>query len=425
MILKFILLVLGLLVLAAGVVLAGVAAAFPFYLLWLLWAALSLPIPFSYNLRSLWQRRVSTFTTAGAIALVVGIFVVVLSLAQGLSVAFVTSGRDDQALVMRPNARFELNSSLERERVRILKVHPLVAREGDTTLCSAEVVQVKLFTKADGTETNVTLRGMEPMGLRLRPQARIREGRWFRPGVSEMVVPRRMQDRFPGLELGRTVKAGGRDWAIVGVFEAGGSSAESELWTDAADLMQAYKRNSYSTLLVRLQDPARMADFVRSVDQDKRLKLEVVAERAYFKELTRAGDPIRILGNLITAILTAGAIFSAMNTMFAAVAGRTKEIGTLRALGFRRRDILASFQWEAILLCGAGGLLGSFLSLFVNGIQTGTTSFDTFADVGFAFTITPGLMAQGVAFSLVMGLLGGFLPAWRASRIPLTEAMRG
>lgn len=395
------------------------------YLGWLLWAAFFLPVPLSYNLRSLWQRKVSTFSTAGAIALVVGIFVVVLSLAQGLSVAFVTSGRDDQALVLRPNARFELNSSIERDRMRILKVHPLLARAGEQSLCSAEVVAVKLFQKSNGDDTNVTIRGMEPMGLRLRPQARIVEGRWFRPGVSEVVVPRKMQGRFPGMEVGGIVKMGGRQWDIVGAFEAGGSSAESEIWTDVADLMQAYKRDSYSTLLARLQDANRIGEFTRSVDEDKRLKLEVVTERAYFKELTKAGDPIAVLGNLITVILTGGAIFSAMNTMFAAVANRTKEIGMLRALGFRQRDILASFQWEAILLCGAGGLVGAGLATFANGIQTGTTSFDTFSDVGFAFTITPGLMAQGVAFSLVMGLLGGFLPAWRASRIPLTEAMKG
>jgi putative ABC transport system permease protein len=405
----------------------GLLFVLPFlaYLGWLLYALVALPVPLSYNLRSLWQRKVSTLSTAGAIALVVGIFVVVLSLAQGLSVAFVTSGRDDQALVLRPNSRFELNSSISRDAIRILKVHPLLAREGDQPLCSAEVVAVKLFQKANGDDTNVTIRGMEPMGLRLRPQAHLVEGRWFRPGVSEIVVPRKMQGRFPGLEVGRSVKAGGRSWDIVGVFDAGGSSSDSELWTDVADLMQAYKRDTYSALLARLQDPDRLEVFTKAVDQDKRLQLEVVPERAYYKELTKAGDPIRVLGNIITVILTGGAIFSAMNTMFAAVAGRTKEIGTLRALGFRRRDILASFQWEAIFLCGAGGALGACLSLFANGIQTGTTSFDTFSDVGFAFTITPGLMLQGVAFSLVMGLLGGFLPAWRASRIPLTEAMKG
>ena len=395
------------------------------YLGWLAWAAVAYPIPLSYNLRSLWQRKGSTLSTAGAIGLVVGIFVVVLSLAQGLSQAFVTSGREDQALVIRPNAQFELNSSIERDRMRILKVHPLLAHDADGPICSAEVVVVKLFEKADGTTTNVTIRGLEPRGLRMRPQVRLVQGRWFRPGLSEIVVPRKMQERFIGLELGRQIRMGSRQWEIVGAFEAGGSSFESEIWSGVDDVMQAFRRESYSSLLARVEDPSRVAAFTKAVDEDKRLKLEVVPERAYFKELTKAGDPIRILGNLITVILTMGAIFSAMNTMYAAVSSRTKEIGTLRALGFRRRDILASFQWESILLCGAGGLIGAGLSLFANGIQTGTTSFQTFSDVSFAFTITPGLMLQGLVFSLVMGLLGGFVPAWRASRIPLTEAMKG
>ncbi len=395
------------------------------YLLWLLWALLAYPIPLSYNLRSLWQRKVSSFSTAAAIALVVGIFVVVLSLAQGLSKAFVTSGRPDQVLVLRPNARFELNSSIERDRIRILKVDPLIKRNAEGAMASAESVVVKLFPMADGTDTNVTVRGLEAMGITLRPQVHLVRGRWFRPGLSEVVVPRKMQGRFQGMELGRSLRMGGRDWLIVGAFDAGGASYESEVWSDVRDVMQAFRRESYSVLLARLRDPSRLETFAKGVEDDKRLKLEVIRETDYFKELTKAGDPIKILGNLITLILTGAAIFAAMNTMYAAVAGRTKEIGTLRALGFRQREILASFQLESIVLCLAGGVIGSGLALLANGIQTGTTSFETFSDVSFAFTITPGLMAQGVVFSLVMGLLGGFLPAWRASRIPLTEAMKG
>jgi len=401
------------------------AAPFVAYLAWLVWALVAYPIPLGYNLRSLWQRKLSSFSTAAAIALVVGIFVVVLSLAQGLSQAFVSSGRPDQALVLRPNARFELNSSLERDRMRILKVHPLVKRQGSEPMASAEVVVVKLFPMADGTDTSVTVRGLEGMGIALRPQVHLIQGRWFRPGLSEVVVPRKMQGRFAGMGVGQSLRMGGRDWLIVGAFEAGGASYESEVWSDVNDVMQAFRRESYSALLARLESPARLEGFAKAVQDDKRLQLEVIRETDYFKELTKAGDPIKILGNLITLILTGAAIFAAMNTMYAAVAGRTKEIGTLRALGFRQREILASFQWEGIFLCLTGGLLGSGLALFANGIQTGTTSFDTFSDVSFAFTITPGLMAQGVAFSLVMGLLGGFLPAWRASRIPLTEAMKG
>jgi len=405
----------------------GLVILLPFvaYFAWLVWALVAYPVPLSYNLRSLWQRKVSSLSTAAAIALVVGIFVVVLSLAQGLSLAFVSSGRPDQAIVLRPNARFELNSSIERDKMRILKVHPLLKRDGDEPMASAEVVVVKLFPMADGTDTNVTVRGLERMGISLRPQVRLVQGHWFRPGLSEVVVPRKMQGRFAGMELGRDLRMGGRDWRIVGTFDAGGASYESEVWSDVNDVMQAFRRESYSAMLARLENPERLEAFAQAVDDDKRLKLEVVGETAYFRELTKAGDPIKILGNLITLILTGAAIFAAMNTMYAAVAGRTKEIGTLRALGFRQREILASSQWESILLCLSGGLVGSGLALFANGIQTGTTSFETFSDVSFAFTITPGLMAQGVAFSLVMGLLGGFLPAWRASRIPLTEAMKG
>ena len=405
----------------------GLLLALPFvaYLAWLVWALVAYPIPLGYNLRSLWQRKLSSLSTAAAIALVVGIFVVVLSLAQGLSVAFVSSGRPDQALVLRPNARFELNSSIERDRMRILKVHPLLKRDAAGPMASAEVVVVKLFPMADGTDTNVTVRGLEGRGITLRPQVRLLQGRWFRPGLSEVVVPRKMQGRFPTLELGRNLRMGGRDWLIVGTFDAGGASYESEVWSDVNDVMQAFRRESYSAMVARLESPERVEGFLKAVEDDKRLKLEVIRETDYFKELTKAGDPIKILGNLITLILTGAAIFAAMNTMYAAVAGRTREIGTLRALGFRQREILASFQWESIFLCLTGGILGSGLALFANGIQTGTTSFETFSDVSFAFTITPGLMAQGVAFSLVMGLLGGFLPAWRASRIPLTEAMKG
>jgi putative ABC transport system permease protein len=395
------------------------------YLAWLVWALVAYPVPLSYNLRSLWQRKLSSFSTAAAIALVVGIFVVVLSLAQGLSRAFVSSGRPDQAIVLRPNARYELNSSIDRDRMRILKVHPLLKRHEDGPMASAESVVVKLFPMADGSDTNVTVRGMERMGILMRPQVRLLQGRWFRPGLSEVVVPDKMHGRFAGMERGSFLRMGGRDWLIVGVFDAGGASYESEVWGDVNDVMQAFRREAYSVMLARLEDPGRLESFARSVDDDKRLKLEVVGEQDYFRELTKAGDPIKILGNLITLILTGAAIFAAMNTMYAAVAGRIKEIGTLRALGFRQREILASFQWESIFLCLAGGLAGSGLALFANGIQTGTTSFQTFSDVSFAFTITPGLMAQGVAFSVVMGLLGGFLPAWRASRIPLTEAMKG
>jgi len=395
-------------------------------LAWLAWAALRYSVPLSYNWRSLWQRKAGTLSTAAAIAVTVAIFVVVLSLSKGISRAFVSSGRADQALVLRANARVELNSSLERGQVRVLKAHPLLARDEAGTLASAECYVVMMLDRSDGSGgTNVAVRGLEPAGVRMRGQVRLVQGRWFNPSLSELVVPRKLAGRFQGLALGQSLTFSGRSWPVVGVFDAQGSAFDSELWTGVDQLMQARKRDAYSTLLVRLADPQRLPDFIAQVEADKRLKLEAKAETAYYAEQTEAGKPIQVLGNLITVILTLGAIFAAMNTMYASVAGRTAEIGTLRALGFRRVEILASFQWEALMLCSLGGLAGAFLALAFNGIQTSTVNFQTFSDVSFAFTITPGLMAQGVAFSVLMGLAGGFFPAWRASRIPVTEAMKG
>jgi ABC-type lipoprotein release transport system permease subunit len=398
----------------------------PPFLAWLLWAASRHSVPLSYNWRSLWQRKAGTLATAGAIAVVVAIFVVVLSLSQGISRAFVTSGRPDQVVVLRPNSRVELNSSLERDQARVLKVQPLAARDEAGVLASAECYVVVMLDRSDGAGgVNVAVRGLEPAGIRMRDRVRLVRGRWFRPGVAELVVPRRMAGRFQGLGLGGTLSFAGHRWPIVGLFDAQGTAFDSEIWTDADQLMQARKRNAYSSMLVRVADPRRVESFIRAVDADKRLKLEAKAESDYYAEQTEAGKPIQVLGDLITVILTLGAIFAAMNTMYSAVSGRTAEIGTLRALGFRRVEILASFQGEALMLTGLGGVAGALLALAFNGIRTSTMNFQTFSDVSFAFTITPALMGQGVAFSILMGLAGGFFPAWRASRIPVTEAMKG
>ena len=218
-----------------------------------------------------------------------------------------------------------------------------------------------------------------------------------------------------------------RRWTVVGVFDADGSAYDSELWIDANDLVQAFHRwNAFSSVTVRLKSPENVRAFVADMDRDVRLKLEAKPEPQYFSEMSDAGKPMQILGQAITVILTVGAVFAAMNTMYSAIAGRSAEIGTLRAIGYRRREILASFQLEAILLTLLGGALGSACAfLFFNGMQSGATSMTTFSDVSFAFAVTPALMGQGLGFSLVMGILGGVLPAWRASRIPITQAMRG
>lgn len=394
-------------------------------LAWLLWAASTHPLPWSYTWRSLWQRRAATLATAGAIAVVVAIFVVVLSLSQGITEAFTSSARVDQVLVLRPNARVELNSNLERDQVRILESSPLLDRDGEGPLVSAECYVGLMVDAADGQGTTyVAVRGLEPAGIRMRSGVKLVAGRWFNPDLPELVIPRRMAGRFRGLALGRTLAFSGRIWRIVGLFDAAGTAFDSEIWTGVGQIMQARKRTTYTSLVARIAHPAWRARFIRDTAQDRRLRLEAKAEAEYYREQTEAGRPVQALGQLMTAILTLGAIFAAMNTMYAAVAGRTSEIGTLRALGFRRVEILAGFQWEALMLASLGGLAGALLALAFNGSRASTMNFQTFSDVTFASAITPGILGQGLAFSILVGMAGGFLPAWRASRIPVTEAMK-
>jgi len=397
------------------------------YMAWLIWAAVRYPVPLSYNWRSLWQRWPGTLSTTAAVAIVVMIFVVVLSMAQGVSQAYVRSGRWDHVVVLRQNARVEMMSVVSRDQARLISTHPLVARDETGSLFTTDVIVSKQVDLADGSGSlTVAVRGTTPAGIRMRSQVSLVKGRWFRPGLSEIAVPERMLTRYAGLDLGGQMKMGGRIWTVVGVFDGGGSAFDSEVWTDVEDLMQAYHRySSFSSLILRAASPTDVAELIRFMDTDVRLKLEAKAEPAYFAEQSDAGRPMQILGQIITVILTVGAIFAAMNTMYASVAGRTAEIGTLRAIGFRRREILASFQWEAIILTVIGGLAGAGLSLLFDGTRTGTVNMNTWSDVSFAFAVTPGLMAQGVGFSVLMGLFGGFLPAWRASRLPVTEAMRG
>jgi putative ABC transport system permease protein len=397
------------------------------YVAWLLFAGLFSPMPLTYNWRSLWQRWASTLSTLGAIAIVVMVFVVVLSMAQGVSKAYVRSGRDDQVTILRQNSRVEMMSTITLDQGRLIMTHPLIARDELGPLATTDLILSRQVPLADGTGAiSVTVRGTTPAGIRMRSQVRIVQGRWFFPGLSEAVVPEKALHRYAGMNLGESFTMAGRSWKVVGTFDGGGSVFDSEIWTDVADLRQAFHRYSAnSSMAVRLRSAADVPAFVEDMEKDVRLKLEAKAEPAYFADLGDAGRPMQVLGQIITVILTIGAVFAAMNTMYANVAGRTAEIGTLRDLGFRRRQILASFQWEAILLTGLGGVLGAALSLLFNGTRTGTVNMNTWSDVSYAFAVTPDLMLQGVGFSILMGIFGGFLPAWRASRIPITEAMRG
>jgi putative ABC transport system permease protein len=397
------------------------------YLVWLLYAALFHPIPLSYNWRSLWQRKASTLSTLGAVAIVVMIFVVVLSMAQGVSKAYIKSGRDDQVVIMRQNSRVEMMSIVTRDQARLIKTHPLIAQDELGPLVTLDTIVSKQLNLRDGSGSlSVALRGTMPAGIRLRSQVRLLEGRWFQSGLSEIAIPATMLQQYEGMELGGSIYMQSRHWRIVGIFDGGGSAFDSEIWTDVEDLMQAFHREpAYSVAVARVRAPEVAPVFIEDMEKDVRLKLEAKTEPVYFADLGSAGRPMQILGQIITVILTIGAIFAAMNTMYATIASRTSEIGTLRALGYRRREILTSFQWEAILLTGLGGILGALLSNFFNGTRTGTVNMTTWSNVSFAFAVTPSLMLQGVGFSVIMGITGGFLPAWKASRMPVTEAMRG
>lgn len=397
------------------------------YLFWLLYALFRYPIPLSYNWRSLWQRKASTFSTLGAVAIVVMIFVVVLSMAQGVSKAYIKSGRDDQVVIMRQNSRVEMMSSLSRAQARLIKTHPLIAQDELGPLVTTDTIVSKQLDLRDGSGSlSVAVRGTAPAGIRLRNQVRLLEGRWFQSGLSELAIPRTMLHQYVGMELGHSLYMQNREWRVVGIFDGGGSAFDSEIWTDVEDLMQAFHRESaYSVAVARVRAPELAPIFIEDMASDVRLKLEAKTEPVYFAELGNAGRPMQILGQIITVILTIGAIFAAMNTMYATIASRTPEIGTLRAIGYRRREILTSFQWEAILLTALGGTLGALLSLFFNGTRTGTVNMTTWSNVSFAFAVTPSLMFQGLGFSVIMGITGGFLPAWKASRMPVTDAMRG
>jgi putative ABC transport system permease protein len=294
---------------------------------------------------------------------------------------------------------------------------------------SPELITLINVARADGkTFSNVQVRGMAPVGIETRPEVKIVEGRMFTPATNEAIVSRKLSKRFADMKVGDTLKTGSFRWVIVGLFDADGSAYESEIWTDVSDLQQQTKRNIYSSVFVRLPDEASASAFIETIKGDQRLKLEGKTERKYYDEQMITGDPIKALAFIVGIFTAIGAAFGAMNTMYAQVSARTREIGTLRAIGFSRRSILVSFILEALLLCLAGGVLGVIFTFLVFNLfltkPTGTMNFRTFSEVLFNFRITLPLIVAGLVFSLAMGLLGGFFPAFRAARLKITSALR-
>lgn len=384
-------------------------------------------IPFSYTFRNLWTRKLTTALTAGGMALVVFVFATVLMLEEGLRKTLVETGSHDNVVVIRRSSQTEVQSVIDRVQAAIIESQPQVAygAAGEQLVSRETVVLVNLSKRDSDRPTNVLIRGVAPQGLTLRPQVRIIAGRMFRPGSSEIIAGRSAADRFKGAGIGETLWFGLREWTVVGTFDAGNSGFDSEIWGDAVQLMQAFRRPVYSSLLFRLNDPESFDQVRAQLERDQRLTVEAKRENVYYEEQSEVlAKFIRYLGLTLSIIFSVGAVIGAMITMYASVANRTGEIGTLRALGFRRRSILAAFLTEAVLLGLVGGCIGLALASFMQMFTISTMNWQSFSELAFSFTLTPEIAVRTLLFALIMGVVGGFLPAIRAARLKIVDALR-
>lgn len=383
-------------------------------------------IPLKYNLRNLRVRWRLTLATSLGIALVVAVFVMVMALAQGMKATYVSTGDPRNLLVLRKGSTAESSSQIMREDMRRMKYLDGIARDPHgEPIVSAEIIVLIFLDRSDGQGgANVLVRGMGPMGMALRPGIKIVEGRMFQPGLHECVVSRRIAARFANCQVGQTYSTGKTRWKVVGIFDAQKTAYDSEIWTDADEARDVFKRNFYGSMLLRPENDVQCASLVARMEADRNLQVRVLRESEYYKEQTKSAGPLQFLANLLAIIMSIGAAFSAMNTMYASVGARTREIGTLRVLGFRRREIYATFLLESVLLSLVGGAIGCLLALPLNGVATGTFSPTSFAEIAFEFRITPMLLGQGMLFALIMGILGGLLPARVAARRPVLDALR-
>jgi len=386
-------------------------------------------IPVVYNFRSVRQRWTSAVVAVLGIAGTVGVFVAMLSLAKGFKATLVSSGSADNAMVRRAGSTSEMDSSVSLDQIKILEDAPGVARGSDGPLVTSEVVVIAPFPlRSTGTDANVQVRGVSAKTLDVRKQVKIVEGRFFQPGLAELIVGHNAVNTYSGLTLGSDVKFGGGTWHVVGIFDAGGSAFDSEVWCDARVLNQIYHRpdNIFQSVTLHLTSPDALQEFKDAVTSDPRLTVDVSREVEYYDKQSRTLTTlITVLGGIVAAIMGIGAVFGALNTMYSAVAERSREIATLRAIGFGAPSVVFSFVLEALLISFVGGMLGCLAVLPLNGVTTGAMNWQTFSHLAFAFKITPPLLVQGVIFALIMGVLGGLPPAVRAARRPVAPALRG
>jgi putative ABC transport system permease protein len=386
-------------------------------------------IPLVYNVRSVFQRWSSAIVAVLGVAGTVGVFVSMLALAQGFRATLVASGSPRNAIVREAGMNSEMVSAVTLEDFRVIEGAAGVARDDRGPLSSAEVVVIAAFPLArTGTEANVQIRGVSPRVLDVRENVRVSAGRFFQPGLAELIIGKNAIKTYEGFVLGNTVRFGGGTWQVVGVFDAGGSAFDSEIWCDANVLNEVYKRptNIFQSVTVRLESESALTRFKDALTSDPRLSVQADRETDYYERQSRMlTDLIRILGFLVALVMGVGAVFAALNTMYSAVAERSREIATIRALGFRGRAIVFSFILESLFIAFLGGILGCLAVLPMNGFTTGTINWQTFSHLAFAFSITPGLLVKGIGFALIMGLVGGVPPAVRAVRRPVAVALRG
>lgn len=383
-------------------------------------------IPLKYNFRNLVVRRTTTLMTAFSITLTVSVFVVLMALAEGLRSSLATTGSPLNVLILREGSQSETVSFVSRDSLQVIKYLDGIAKDdkGEPFVSQEEVILINMPKIGQAQGSNVTIRGVGPDGPALRPDFKMVAGRYFQSGLREVIVSKRISDRFQNCRLGDKLKFAKGYWTVVGIFEAGNSAYNSEIWGDVNDLAQDFDRENYSDVVVRSTDASAVAKLSDEISNDRRLHLKPQTERDYYAAQTQTARPIQAFGIFIAILMAVGASFAAMNTMYAAVARRTKEIGTLRVVGFSRWSIMVSFIIESVLIAGLGGLAGCLLALPINGVTTGTTNFVTFSELAFNFRVTPQLFVTGVVFSIFMGFVGGLFPAWRAAHENIVTSLR-
>lgn len=383
-------------------------------------------LPLKYNLRNLIVRKGSTLATAFTIGLTVAVFLLVMALARGIDLTLSSSGEPLNVIVLREGSTAELNSSVTRENFNDLMYLDGVVREGDQPLATAEIITLIYKARKGMTQgSNVTIRGVGPMSLKLRSGFQIVGGRSFQPGLTEAVVSKRIAERFQGLDIGDKFRIQTTDYTVVGLFDSAGKAFESEIWVDVNSLSSTTKRETFSSVLLRAKDQNALAALSTRITDDPKLHLKALSERKFYEDQQgTASGALKGLAVFISFIMAVGAGFAGMNTMYAAVARRTKEIGTLRVLGFSRLSILIAFLLESVAVALIGAAIGVVLTLPLNFVSTGTSNWVTFSEIAFNFKVTPDLVISALIFGAIIGFVGSLLPSIRAARFRIVEALR-